>query len=185
MEKQIITRENLKAIHDVACTNWKTKLEDYARRNPFNPEIELTKAEIDEMFKVSDASQIKILERFFPRPKDIRDKVKSFLDACNVLGVDPKSVYHSNDSQMDIAFKKLKIIIKALNEGWWPNFENNNEYKYWNYFRIKGGFSCWNTDFVNTHTYVPSALLLKNNDLAVYAAEIGLEEYKVLYTSKD
>ena len=42
MEKQIITRENLKAIYDVACTNWKTKLEGYASRNPFNPEIELT-----------------------------------------------------------------------------------------------------------------------------------------------
>ena len=55
MEKQIITRENLKAIHDVACDGWKTKLADYAKRNPFQLEIELTQAEVDEMFNASDA----------------------------------------------------------------------------------------------------------------------------------
>lgn len=185
MEKQTITRENLKAIHNVACASWKTKLESYASRNPFQDEIELSQSEIDEMIKASDAAQLKVLKKFFSLPKDIRDKVKSFLDACNVLGVDPKTVYHSSDSPMDVAFKKIKIIIKALNEGWWPNFENESEYKYWNYFKLKGGFSAWLTYYCNTYTYVPSALLLKSNDLAVHVTEIALDEYKILYTSKD
>lgn len=185
MEKQTITREDLKAIHNIACVNWKTKLEGYANRNPFQDEIELSQSEIDEMIKASDEAQVKVLKKFFVLPKDIRDKIKSFLDACNVLGVDPKNVYHSSDSPMDIAFKKLKIIIKALNEGWWPNFEDESEYKYWNYFKMKGGFSYWDTDYSNTTTNVPSALLLKSNDLALHVAEIALEEYKILYTSKN
>ncbi len=182
MKSQIISRINLKEIHNVACSNWKTKLEDYAKRNPFEDEISLTQIEIDEMFKASDASQIKILKKFFSTPKDIRDKVKSFLDACKVLDINPNSVYHSDDSINDIAFKKLKIIIKALNEGWYPNWENENEYKYVVYFKMKGGFSFWNSYYSDLYTYVPSALCLKSNELAVHVSEIAKAEYKEYYS---
>ena len=185
MEKENITRENLKAIHDIACGSWKTKLESYANRNQFKNEIELTKSEIHEMFEASNSAQLEVLKKFFTERKDIRDKVKSFLDACNILDVDPKSVYHSSDNQMDVAFKKLKIIIKALNEGWWPNFEDDKQFKYWNYFRLKGGFCFWHTDYNINGTGVPSTLLLKSDKLARYVSEIALEEYKILYTSKD
>jgi hypothetical protein len=185
MSNQTITRDNLKEIHNIACARWKTKLEGYAKRNPFDNDISFSQSEVDEMLKSSDAAQIKVLRKFFSIPKDIRDKVKSFLDACNILNIDPKSVYHSSDSPMDAAFKKLKIIIKALNEGWWPDFENESQYKYWNYFKIKGGFSPWVTNCHATTTDVPSALLLKSDDLAVHVVEIALEEYRILYTSKD
>lgn len=182
MNKQIITRENLQKIHAVACTNWKTKLESYATRNPFGTDIELTQAEVDEMFKASDENQTKILKKFFTIPVDVRDKIKSFLDACKYLGINPKSVYSSEDSKNDIAFKKLKIIIKALNEGWYPDWENENEYKWVNYFKMKGGFSCWATTYFNTGTRVPSALCLKNQELALHAVKIALKEYEEYYS---
>ncbi len=178
---QTITRDNLKAIYDIACSSWKNKLEGYAKRNPFESEIQLTQSEIDEMFKASDSSQIKVLKKFFTIPLDIRDKVKSFIDACNVLNIDHKSVFSPTDDKIDIAFKKLRIIIKALNEGWWPNWENENEYKYMNYWRMKGGFSYSVTDYYATYTTVPSALCLKTNDLALHAADIAKEEYKEYY----
>jgi hypothetical protein len=182
MNKQLITRENLRKIHDVACTSWKNKLESYATRNPFQLEIELTQSEIDEMFKASDSNQTKLLKTFFTIPADIRDKVKSFLDACNILNIDHKSVYSTNDSKDDVAFKKLKVIIKALNEGWWPNWENENEYKYMNYWRMKGGFAAYDTAYYLTATIVPSALCLKSNELALHAAEIAKEEYREYYS---
>lgn len=182
MEKQIITRENLKAIHDVACDSWKTKLEGYASRNPFNPEIELTQPEVDEMFKASDANQTKVLNKFFKIPLDIRSKIKSFLDACSVLNINPNTVYSETDSISDKAFKRLKIIVKALNEGWYPNWENENEYKWMNYFKMKGGFSYWVTDYYHTSTFVPSALCLKNKELALHLIEIALDDYKEYYS---
>ena len=182
MENQIITRENLKQIHDVACDGWKTKLADYAKRNPFQLEIELTQAEVDEMFNASDASQTKVLKKFFSRPKDIRDKVKSFLDACSVLSVNPNTVYSETDSISDKAFKRLKIMIKALNEGWYPNWDDENEYKWLNYFRMKGGFSCWYSHYYFASTAVPSALCLKNKELALHMIEIALEDYKEYYS---
>lgn len=182
MENQKITRENLKKIHDVACSGWKTKLEDYAKRTPFQLEIELTQAEVDEMFKASDASQTKVLKNFFKIPLDIRSKVNSFLDACTVLNINPNTVYSESDDVIDKAFKRLKIIIKALNEGWYPNWENENEYKWMNYFNMKGGFSYWDTDDYNTYAAVPSALCLKNKELALHMIEIALEDYKEYYS---
>lgn len=177
MKNQSITRDGLKEIHDIACSGWKKKIEDYAKRNPFESEISFTQSEIDEMIKASNAKQIKVLKKFFSVPQDIRDKVKSFLDACKVLSIDPESVYSKSDSKIIIAFKKLMIIIQALNEGWYPDWNNESEYKYWNYFNMKGVFSYYATTW-NTDTYVPSALLLKSRELAIHAAEIALEEYK-------
>ena len=182
MENQIITRENLKAIHDVACDSWKTKLADYAKRNPFQENIELTQAEVDEMFKVSDASQTKVLKKFFKIPLDIRSKVNSFLDACSVLNINPNTVYSERDDKIDKAFKRLKIMVKALNEGWYPNWENEKEYKWMNYFQMKVGFSCWTTYDCVTHTQVPSALCLKNKELALHLIEIAIEDYKEYYS---
>ena len=182
MKNQTITRDGLKEIYDVACGGWKPKIEEYAKRNPFDSSVSFTQAEVDEMIRVSDAKQLKVLRKYFSIPKDIRDKVKSFADACGVIGIDPKSVYLDSDSKIIVAFKKLIVIIQALNEGWYPNWENENEYKYWNYFRMKGGFSYSITYYFNTYTDVPSALCLKSNELAIHAAEIALDEYKDYYS---
>src|ERR1035437_10795204 len=86
-KNQTINRNDLKAIYDIACSSWKTKLEEYAKRNPFENEISFSQPEIDAMFSASDTKQINVLKKFFSIPTDIRDKVKSFLDACDVLGI--------------------------------------------------------------------------------------------------
>lgn len=182
METQTINRENLKKIYDIACSGWKTKIENYAKRNPFQDEIELTQSEINEMFNASDDNQKAVLNKMFKRPLSIMDRVKSFKDACEVLGIKIDSVFSSTDDKSDIAFKKLKIIIKALNEGWYPNWENESEYKYYNYFRMKGVFSSWRTRTYGTNAAVPSALCLKSSVLAIYVAEIALQEYKEYYS---
>ena len=71
METQIITRDNLKRIYDVACSSWKTKIEGYAKRTPFNCEIEISQSEIDEMLKASDSKQKDLLQQFFKQPSEI------------------------------------------------------------------------------------------------------------------
>jgi len=182
MEKQIISIENLKQIHDVACDNWKTKLVDYAKRDPFQLEIELTQTEVDEMFNASDVNQTKLLNKFFSRPKDIRDKVKCFLDACSILNINPTTVYSETDSIGDKAFKRLKIMVKALNEGWYPNWEDGS--RVWmNYFRMKGGFAHWFTTLdCGICIHVPSPLCLKNKQLAFHMIEIAMEDYKEYYS---
>ena len=175
MKTQTITKENLKKIHDVACNDWKKKLEGYANRKPFDSEIELTEDEIDEMFAASDANQKQVLSKFFVKErKGIMGKVTSYKTACEVLGI-------SSETKRT-PFERLCIIIKALNEGWWPDFKNSSEYKYWNYFIMRDGvFSFSVVYYSNNNMYVPSALYLKSRELAEYAVEIAFEEYREVY----
>ena len=181
-KNKTISRDNLKAIHNIACSSWKSKLEEYAKRNPFENEISLSQSEIYAMFKASDSKQIDVLKKFFSIPTDIRDRVKSFIDACDVLGISKELPSFLRDApKRYIALYKLETTIKALNEGYWPNWENENEFKYWNWFKMKGGFSSYRTYYTHTTTSVPSALCLRTNDLAVHAAKILLEECKEYY----
>lgn len=54
-------------------------------------------------------------------PKDITKRVKTYADACAVLGIEPMNeavlvkLGFTND---EIAYRKLKTIAEALNEGW-------------------------------------------------------------------
>ena len=84
-------------------------------------------------------------------------------------------------SNKSIAFDKLSIIIKVLNEGWYPNWENESEYKWYNCFKMKGGFSYWTTYYYTTDTAVPSALCLKNKELALHMIKNYLSLYKDYY----
>jgi hypothetical protein len=112
----------------------------------------------------------------------ITDRVKTFEDACEVLGV---RFHASNtDDPDDEAYKKLKIIILALNEGWKPNWNNGNEYKYypWFYMDKSNGFSLLSVTGACTGSSVGSRLCFKSRELAEYAAKQFIELYKQFFT---
>lgn len=115
----------------------------------------------------------------------ITDRVKSFEDACAVLGIDGRQVYHSGiDDADDIAYKKLKIIIAALNEGWKPDWNNDNEYKYYPWFYLNSpGFRFNDAYYFCTTSGVGSRLCLKSRELAEYAAKQFETIYKDLFTA--
>jgi hypothetical protein len=65
----------------------------------------------------------------------ITDKIKSFEDACKHLRLNPNDLpvvdmLPEKDRKSIIAFYKLTIIIRALNEGWEPDWSNWDEWKY-------------------------------------------------------
>lgn len=68
MKKQSITREQLKEIHDIACSTWKTQLEKYGSRNPFSSTIEFSNEEVLEMFKTATVDQLPTIKRLFTKP---------------------------------------------------------------------------------------------------------------------
>lgn len=74
--------------------------------------------------------------------EDIRERVKSYADACKVLGIaeiDEKAFKSCGFRPDEIARRKLESITEALNEGWWPDWNNTDEYKYYPWFRILPG----------------------------------------------
>ena len=104
--------------------------------------------------------------------RPITERVKSFEDACCVLGILVGSICRSWDNSNDVAFKKLKIIRTALNDGWEPNWSNSNEFKYFPWFTVGGsgfGFSRANCDYWYAVTTTPSRLLLRSSELVYYS----------------
>ena len=80
------------------------------------------------------------------RPEDVKERVKTFEDACKELGKDHTFVVAYNEIQRttnklvlaetmaDVtAFLKLRIITAALNEGWEPKF-TEDEWRYYPYY---------------------------------------------------
>lgn len=110
-------------------------------------------------------------------PKDITKRVKTYADACAVLGVEPMNedvLTKLGFTKDEIAYRKLKTIAEALNEGWRPDWANTNEYKYWPWFvynPANAGFAYAYTDYAATfaNANVGSRLCYKTRELATYA----------------
>lgn len=78
------------------------------------------------------------------KPKDIMERVKTFEDACRELGEEhpfvrsyngyANNIHENNKNDTDIlAYLKLRIICAALNEGWEPQF-TEDEWRYYPWF---------------------------------------------------
>lgn len=73
------------------------------------------------------------------KPQNVMERVKTFKDACNELGIEhDKWVQDKKDLGLEadvIAYLKLRIIAAALNEGWKPQF-TADEYRYFPWFYL-------------------------------------------------
>lgn len=145
------------------------------------------------------------------KPKDVTERIKTFEDACNELGKEHTLVreywdVHHTDIMFGadiIAYLKLRIIAAALNEGWEPQF-TEDEWRYFpwfylytqkeidetneeeksrvvcrssNYADAGGGVAYADTgnDSSETLTSIGSRLAFKSSELAKYAGEQFVE----------
>lgn len=129
-------------------------------------------------------------------PKDITKRVKTYADACAVLGIEPINedvLTKLGFTKDEMAYRKLKTIVEALNEGWRPNWLDSNEYKYWPWFYTEedrganGGLACAYTNGApsNSGTNIGSRLCFKTYDLATYAAKQFIDIYNDYLLYKD
>ena len=108
---------------------------------------------------------------------NIKDRVKTFDDACFELGIKASEISVVGEIEGDFdsiaAYTKLIIIARALNEGWKPDWSNNNEYKYYPWFDLSSGsgLSLVGADTQGSNSDVGSRLCYKSRDLAEYAAK--------------
>ena len=141
----------------------------------------------------------------------ITDRVKTLADAIFELGAEHPYVkhwtlyneqMHGNEGGMNdiAAYLQLRIIAEALNEGWYPNWADEDEYKYFPWFYIYtaeewnamsdedkrrcvgcsyynsyayGGlvFAYAHNASTNSNTYSGSRLAFKSRDLAMYCGK--------------
>lgn len=78
-------------------------------------------------------------------------KIASYEDACRVLNIQPINeevfnIFPKEDQRSMLAYHKLTVITRALNNGWKPNWDDQNEWKYYPLFRyVNAGLSCADT----------------------------------------
>lgn len=108
--------------------------------------------------------------------------ITSFEKACERQNIDV-SAFNAKLCDLtkdEIAFRKLKIIIQAIRSftNWKPNWSNSNQRKYRVWFDLEKGFSFWDTYFYTTHTTVPSALYVENDEQANFLGNTFLDLFK-------
>ena len=139
--------------------------------------------------------------------KEVRERIKTFEDACREIGIDAEAWNRDKISlglEPDVlAFLKLRIIVKALNEGWEPRF-TEDECRYYPWFILYtgeeynkldeeeksrvvyrsnnnayalGGVSCAyaSSDSSITSAYIGVRLAFKTSELAAYCGRQFLD----------
>lgn len=139
--------------------------------------------------------------------KDVRKRIKTFEDACREIGIDAEAWNRDKISlglEPDVlAFLKLRIIVKALNEGWEPQF-TEDECRYYPWFILYtreeynkldeeeksrvvyrsaynagalGGVSCAGASYDSSYTnaYMGVRLAFKTSELAAYCGRQFLD----------
>lgn len=111
--------------------------------------IKISEQKLLETFKQCDGSQKELLIKLygkeaFTKAMDVTARIKTFEDACRELGNDHLMVLaYQNTNLRDpevieenrdiIAYMKLRIITAALNEGWQPQF-TQDEWRWYPWF---------------------------------------------------
>ena len=148
-------------------------------------QIEDSKARI--LYKTATPEFKEILEDSFGKEffsGKITDRIKTYEDACTELGEKPL-----NESELksfgftpdEINYRKLKTVIKVLNEGWVPDWTNGNQAKWYPYFRLSSGafgFGATSCDRSNANAGDGSRLCLSSAELATYAGKQFVDIFK-------
>ena len=118
--------------------------------------LELTGKQARDLYKNSSSEWKEVLENNFGKDffsQSVMDRVKTYEDACAELGEEPMNEENLRSlgfSKDEIAYRKLKTIVRALNERWVAKVYDNKEYRYYPYFvhdESPSGFAFGDSDF--------------------------------------
>lgn len=142
--------------------------------------LNITAEAVKQAFKNAGKDGKQVLTDLFGKQvslyDNITERVKSFEDACQVLGIstnvpDVKGLPRKHQKAI-VANYKLIIIAEALNEGWKPNWQDSDEYKYYPWFDMTNPAGVGCSYAVNAASYATahfgSRLCFKNRELAIY-----------------
>lgn len=146
--------------------------------------LELSKAQ--EAFKTGNPERKELLISLYGKEHflfDIKERVTDYESACKELGIEPLTeadfgILPKEDQKKYFNRHVLTIGIRALNEGWVPDFHNHSQSKWYNYPYTDGksvfSFGCYRSFGV---CCAGSDLYLKDQTLALYAQKIFKQHY--------
>lgn len=184
-----------------------------------NKEIQIKQENVLEAYKNASDENKKMLESLFGKdmfkPKDIRERIKTFADAAKAVGIIDVVDWEENYENLEpdiLAYFKLRIICKALNEGWVPTFKTD-ETRYYPWFWLYtqdeinnmkceekqkrnlqlckigdyAGFAYADAAYVPSHAHanIGSRLCLKSDELATYCGKQFTELWMTFTTGAE
>ena len=139
------------------------------------------KIEIPKGFEVDEFNQQTGEIKFKETPKDIMSTIKTIEDVLKSNSL-TQIEFDKNCKGLEedeISYRLIKLICKTLNEGWEPDWDDSNEYKYYPWFKMSSsGFRYHYYDYWTTYSYVGSRLCFKSSKLARYAGEQFTDVYE-------
>ena len=122
----------------------------------------------------------------------IIDRVTSYEDAYELADKQTREeckIYPATDSPDIVAYKKLKLVIKVINEDWIADYNNPNQKKYYAWFRVLpsgSGFdfspSCYGYD--DSGTAVGVHLCFETREKCEYVAKQFTQLYEAFLLTK-
>lgn len=184
MQTQTITREKLGELYNLkdVCTNYKQKIEGYLKKDLFATKIEIPQDDIDQAFSDASTTQKKILFKHFKKSETAVDTIKDWKGVLKALKITEVSLGliknpKTKEDKCRNAMTKIMCIAKVYNNGWVPNWKNDNEYKYFPYLYFSEGSWLVHCHSYHSHLYCPSGLHFKTNELAMDA----IEKFRSIY----
>jgi len=122
-----------------------------------------------------------------PKPKTITERIKNIADLLSENGLTQNQFDQqcAGLSEDEVAYRLIKMLVKSLNEGWTPDWDNDRQPKYYPWFYLAGGSSGFRflgcANWVSTST-VGSRLCFKSSELCEHAAKHFTEVYKKFMT---
>lgn len=118
-------------------------------------------------------------EFFFQK---VTERIKTYEDACAELGITPideRTLLNNGFTKDEIAYRKIKTITKALNEGWEPDWNDEGQKKWIPSFypNSSSGFVFYDAYCSYSHADAGNGLRLcfKTRALAEYAGKQFIE----------
>jgi hypothetical protein len=121
-------------------------------------------------------------------------KIKTFAAACKKLKLDPKkavaemSSFPARHRKALVAVAKLMIITEAINDGWIPGYNDDNQANYepvWYMTKDSSnpsGFRFYYVSWFYQYSYVGSRLCFRSREVAEFAAKQFHQLYKDFMT---
>jgi len=152
-------------------------------------ELTLQKSTAKKLFPESPDWFKKVLTETFGKDcfkKRSFEDIKTIEDACEELGIDPANVIQENDTPDEAAYKQLKIIAVAINQGWVPDWDNSSQYKWSPWFKLSSGFGFSYSSYGGSHscTCAGSRLCFESEAKSSYAGKQFADLYEQFLTIK-
>lgn len=122
-------------------------------------------------------------------------QIKTFEDACKALNLDANNIipdfsaYPEKHRAAMVAESKLVMVAQALNAGWEPDWQDEDEYKYTPWFDFddeneEARFSYHDYSRWFQYSSVGSRLCYKSSEIARYAGTQFIDLYREVYVIK-